>query len=70
MNFGASVDVGRIFWYASGPGNPSIVDLEEGEALYPCSAIFVSYDTILFVSTDSVLLFVFSNVNHVMSFLI
>ena len=36
MNFGASVDAGRIFffWYASGPGIPPTLDLEEGAAFY------------------------------------
>ena len=35
LNFGASVDVGRIFfWYASGPGIPPTLDSEEGEAFY------------------------------------
>ena len=34
-NFGASVDVGRIFqWYDSDPGIPPTIDLEEGETLY------------------------------------
>ena len=35
MNSGTSVDVGRILlWCTSGPGIPSTLDLEEGEAFY------------------------------------
>ena len=33
-NFGTTVDVGHIFWYASGPGIPPAFDLGRREAFY------------------------------------
>ena len=36
VNFGTIVDVGHVFWYASGPGILLTLDLEEGEAFDRC----------------------------------